>query len=70
MTQYAFILKSPGEPDEVFTEPETLGVYLTARWIVYQIAGSELTLQRVLTDDTIVATIEKVRLNPENFSLH
>ncbi len=68
MTQYAYILKSPGEPDEVFTTGEALSFYLTHRWTVYHITGSELTLQRVLTDDTIVATIEKVRLNPETFT--
>ncbi len=67
MTQYAYILKSPGEPDEVFTNRVALSAYLTARWTSYMITGSELTLQRVLTDDTIVATIDKVRLDPETF---
>ena len=67
MTQYAYILKSPGEPDEVFTETISLMDYLTVRYTSYAITGSELTLQRVLTDGTIIATIEKVRLNPETF---
>ncbi len=68
MNTYAYILKSPGEPDEVFTESLTLDIYLTHRWTSYAITGSELTLQRVLTDDTVVATIVKVRLNPETFA--
>ncbi len=67
MTQYAYILKSPGEPDEVFTDTIVMCAYLTALCTVFAITGSELTLQRVLTDDTVVATIEKVRLNPETF---
>ena len=70
MTQYAYILKSPGEPNEVFTGADDLSLYLTARWTSYAITGSELTLQRVLTDETVVATIEKVRLNPVTFSLY
>ncbi len=67
MTQYAYILKSPGEPDEVFTN-ESLSLYLTHRWTVFSITGSELTLQRILVDDTVVASVEKVRLNPETFT--
>ncbi len=67
MTQYAYILKSPGEPDEVFTDTAALVFYLTNRWTAYQIAGSELTLQRVHVDYTVIATIERVRLNPETF---
>ncbi len=67
MTFYAYILKSPGEPDEAFTNHGALGVYLTYRWTVYEITGSELTLQRVLTDGTVVATIDRVRLDPETF---
>ena len=67
MTNHAYILKSPGEPNEVFTGASALSLYLTARWTVYEITGSDLTLQRVLVDNTVVATIEKVRLDPETF---
>ena len=67
MTNYAYILKSPGEPNEVFTDTVIMCDYFTARWTVYEITGSDLTLQRVLVDNTVVATIEKVRLNPVAF---
>ncbi len=67
MTNYAYILKSPGEPDEVFTSQEALSIYCTYRWTVFSITGSELTILRLLHDDTVVASIEKVRLDPETF---
>jgi len=67
MIEFARILKSPGEPDEVFTNDEAISTYLEARWTVYAITGSSLTIQRVLTDDTVVAEIVTVRLNPEDF---
>jgi len=67
MTKAAFILKSPGEPDEVFTNETSMSEYMTARWTVYQLWGSSLTIQRVRSDDMTVATITTVRLNPEDF---
>jgi len=67
MNMRASILKSPGEPDEVFTDDEKLDKYLTARWKTYGLLGSELTIQRVINDETVVATIETVRFNPEDF---
>ncbi len=66
MDHYACILKSPGAPDKVFTDDGILNEYLTHRWTSCHITGSELTFQRVLTDNTIVATIERVRLNPKD----